>query len=240
MKKIIMAVFMLSIATSVYASGAKTRTINMREDMRTLLFDDAGATYTDPICLRILNMNQRWFASIKGIGKVDTILSVNDQIEYVLPADFISTDKVTIGIAGQNRHKALDRRAFARKEASEPTLGSDGDNPHTLRYNVIHGADSTGHGYYLQVDPAEALATEDTFFVYYAAEATDLTGDSTLTNIPYWGVDLVVLRSVMFGLWMNRENPTTALILPYIQKEFDRIYALHFTDRSAPIFKAGQ
>lgn len=240
MRRLLAVIIILLIAVNVYASGAKTRTIDMRKDMRTLLFDDAGATYTDDVCLKILNMRCRWYASLGGIGAVDTIVSVNGQIEYVLNADFISTNKVTIGVAGAGRHKSMDRRAFARTVPSEVTLGNEATNTHSLRYNVVNIADSTGHGFYLQVDPAESESTEDTFFVYYAAEATDLTGDSTLTNIPYSGVYLVTLGAVLDGLIMNRENPTAALAIPVVKQEFDRIFALIFVDRSAPIFKAGQ
>ncbi len=240
MKKILAIIFIVMVAVNVYASGAKTRTIDMRKDMRTLLFDDAGATYTDDVCLRLLNMRCRWYASLGGIGGADTILSVNGKVEYALNADFISTDKVVIGVSGQGRHKAMDRRTFARKDPSEETFGGGAGNTHSLRYNVVNIADSTGHGFYLQVDPPENESTTDTFFVYYAAEATDLTGDSTLTNIPYSGVYLVTLAAVLDGLIMNRENPTAAIAIPVVEKEFNRIFALIFVDRSAPIFKAGQ
>ncbi len=238
MKKLILsllAVLMMS-GFAVSADQDSVYTADMTAWMRTLLYDEAGNTYTDAVCLRLLNLNIRKFSPFVNIGGIDTILITDETVEYALDSDFISTDKVLIRRAGDGRDRALDYRALRRGDPSFKTLGEDAVSTHPRYFNVFNNGNE---GFYLKVDPPYTGSATDTVVVYYDAQSIILTAADTLTNIPYSAVSLIVYGAVLDGLIMDRDNPTAQIVMPYIDKQLGLILA-KLQERSDPVFKADQ
>jgi len=237
MRKLLISLIAFVLLLPVFAVAQDdVVTTDMREWMRTYLMDEGGATYTDAVCDRILNLRIRWYASTFGIMRMDTIETVDGQLDYALNADYIKTNKVGMIVAGTGREKALAFRAYRPGDASLKTYGHDGAQTHPLFYNVIQGSDS----YYLKLDPAENESTTDTVLVYYEAFGKELTEDTTQTNIPYNGIHLIIMGAVVDGLILNKDNPTTQIVLPFADKMFQEAYQLHKAEVSDPIFDASR
>ena len=239
MKKILILLICL-MAITASATDNKKYAMDFRTDVRTLFFDESGTVLTDDVFQRLFNMRLEWFATFCGIYKVDTIVTVNNQVNYTLNYDFIASDKVAIRRYGEYQHRSLDRRGFTRTEPTLSTLGQDNKTTHPAYYSIVQIADST---FILKLDSPENESTTDTIFVYYKAQPTKITGatqaikDSTVINVPYSGRFLVTYATYLDALMMNRENPVNQNVIPLVEKMFQQYFELYMRDYSVPEFR---
>lgn len=233
MKKILILLIGL-MAVTVSATDNKKYAMDFRTDVRTLFYDESGTVLTDDVFKRLFNMRLEWFATFCGIYKTDTIVTVNNQVDYTLNYDFISSDKVVIKRAGEYQHRALDRRAFTRTEPTLSTLGQDNKTTHPAYYSIVQVKDST---FTIKLDSPENESTTDTIFIYYRAQPTKVTGDSTVVNVPYSGRFLVTYATYLDALMMNRENPVNQNVIPLVEKMFQQYFELYMRDYSVPEFR---
>ena len=169
MKKILILLICL-MAITASATDNKKYAMDFRTDVRTLFFDESGTVLTDDVFQRLFNMRLEWFATFCGIYKVDTIVTVNNQVNYTLNYDFIASDKVAIRRYGEYQHRSLDRRGFTRTDPTLSTLGQDNKTTHPAYYSIVQIADST---FILKLDSPENESTTDTIFVYYKASSEE-------------------------------------------------------------------
>ena len=244
MRKLIIFVVLCLMAIPAMATDNIKYAIDLRTDLRTLFKDEGGQTLTDDVCDRLLNMRMEWFATLGGIGKVDTIETVNNKLDYLLNYDFIGTDKVAIKRAGETKHRALDRRAFVRTDPSLFTVGQDPTPTNPTTYTIVQVADST---WYLKLGAPESETTTDSIFVYYKAQATRIPvdslvdgtpADSVVINIPYAGRFLITYATFLDALIMNRDAPTINKgVLEIVKNNFDFYLQLYMRDYSVPEFR---
>ncbi len=234
MKKVILLILMLSLMLSVSASAANqdtVYTVDIRNWVRDFLDDQAGIYWTDVIVDRFINLACREVAAYGFIEGIDSVAIVGLTRRYPLPSDFISTRRVTVKHPDTgNRERTMLQRAFGREQPGLQVFGSDNPVDYPQYWSVVRdGKDTT----FLMVDPPPAVSPSDSYiFVYYRAQANELTGDSIITNVPYEAIPLVVLSTVRNCLIMNREDQTNQLMIPEVSKMYQTFFALILAQKS--------
>lgn len=228
MKKIIVLVALL-LSVNVYADDADTAT---QRELRTLVRDFLGGESTDSKWPdanidRQVNLGGQEYALLVGIPKLDTIVTTSGGTEYALNSDFLRIRGVAIyNENSDNREKALQYRSPRVLGSATKALGEDDDDTHPKYYTVTGG--ETNAGKFLKIDPPEEESDRDTLIIYYFAQANELGGADTLTNIPYEGIPMVVYAAVRNCLIKNREYPN----LPILQTMYDASRAVLIQEQS--------
>ena len=60
--------------------------------------------------------------------------------------------------------------------------------------------------------------------ITYNTYETELTGDSTITNIRYGGIPVVVYGTVLNCMIRNREDAFVQLIMPVVQAKYQIVF----------------
>lgn len=231
MKKIILLILMLSVSASA-ANQDTIYTIDIRNSVRDLLDDQSGIFWTDAIVDRFINLACREVAAYGFIEGIDSSAITANTRRYTLPDDFISTRRVTVRHADTGlRERTMLQRAFGREQPGLQVFGSDNPVDFPQYWSVVKdGKDTT----FLMVDPpSSSTPGSDAFiFVYYRAQANELTGDSTISNIPYEAKLLVVLSTVRNCLIMNREDQTSQFAAEIVNGMYKAYFALLLAQKS--------
>lgn len=237
MKKLICLLLLMLMVSPALAADQDTVT---QRDLRTGVRDLLGGietsnTWTDVIIDRTVMMGCREFATFIGIpAKVLQVTTTGVSV-YALPSDFLKIRGVTkYNEEADKRERRLLYRALRTSNEKEAGFGDDSDLDHPAYYTIT-GADSTGtkdRGWYLQIDPPEEEADRDTLYIYYYAQATELTATDTISNIPYHGFNLVVYSAYLNCLFKGRENPTIAAVIPTVEKQYTKYFDLLVRDQS--------
>lgn len=234
MKKILFLILMLSLMLSVSVSAANqdtVYTVDIRNSVRDFLDDQAGVFWTDAIVDRFINLACREVAAYGFVEGIDSVAIVGLTRRYPLPSDFISTRRVTVKHPDTgNRERTMLQRAFGREEPGRQVFGSDNPVDYPQYWSVVRdGKDTT----FLMVDPPPAVSPSDSYiFVYYRAQANELTADSTISNIPYEAKLLVVLSTVRNCLIMNREDQTSQFAAKIVDGMYQAYFALLLAQKS--------
>lgn len=232
MKKIVFLILFLILSASAFAANQDTTyTIDIRNSVRDFLDDQSGIFWTDAIVDRFINLACREVAAYGFVEGIDSVAIVGDQRRYPLPSDFISTRRVTVKHPDTgNRERTMLQRAFGREQPGLQVFGSDNPVDYPQYWSVVRdGKDTT----FLMVDPPPATSPVSSFiFVYYRAQANELTGDSTITNIPYEAKLLVVLSTVRNCLIMNREDQTSQFAAQIVNEMYKTYFALLLAQKS--------
>lgn len=230
-KMICLILFLLLSAPAFGANQDTVYTVDIRNWVRDFLDDQAGVFWTDAIVDRFINLACREVAAYGFIEGIDSTALTGLTRRYTLPDDFISTDRVTILHADtDDRERTMLERAFRRDEPGRQVFGSDNLLDWPQYWSVVSdGKDST----FLVVDPPSLVSSPTSFiFVYYRAQATELIADSTITNVPYEAVPLVILSAVRSCLIMNREDQTNQLVIPIVNEMYKTYFTLLLAQRS--------
>lgn len=232
MKKIVFLILFLILSASAFAANQDTiYTIDIRNSVRDLLDDQSGIFWTDAIVDRFINLACREVAAYGFVEGIDSMAVGGDTRRYPLPSDFVSTKRVTIKHPDTgNRERTMLQRAFGREEPGRQVFGSDNPVDYPQYWSVVRdGKDTT----FLMVDPPPATSPAASFiFVYYRAQANKLTGDSTISNIPYEAKSLVVLSTVRNCLIMNREDQTSQIAAKIVDGMYQAYFALLLAQKS--------
>jgi hypothetical protein len=239
MKKILIALLLCVMTSFAYGNSADTV---YAVDMQTLVKDMLGGTntgnlYTTAMIRSQLNLNCREYASIIGIPAEDTIVTLADSTDYTLNSDFWTIKGVVKLHDG--RKKMIRQKGVAEKSPYTKGIGEEEVDVNTvLYYTIKSGLDTITSMsrdvdttlinadaiYRLTLDRVSSVAGADTLIVSYNAQASELLGDSSITNIPYGGVPVVVYGTVLNCMIMNRENAFVQFLLPIVEKKYTQVF----------------
>jgi hypothetical protein len=217
MKKFLVILLLFLMITPAWSADADTtRLVNIRTWVRDLLgTTNANGRWTDGVINSQINLACREYATMIGIGKEDTITTTNGTTDYALNTDFW-TIKGVVKLSG-GRKVALRPKWIMSLRPNEKAIGEEAVDNHPA-YFVIKNQTIT-------LDPAETETTADTLIITYKAYATKLTGDSTISNIRYGGIPVVVYKTLLNCMIANREDQFCQLMIPFIEKEYATIFA---------------
>lgn len=232
MRKMICLILFLLLSVSAFGANQDTvYTVDIRNWVRDFLDDQSGIYWTDTIVDRFINLACREVAAYGFVEGIDSMAVGGDTRRYPLPSDFVSTKRVTIKHPDTgNRERTMLQRTFGREEPGRQVFGSDNPVDYPQYWSVVKdGKDTT----FLMVDPPPTVSPAASYiFVYYRAQANELTGDSTITNVSYEAIPLVVLSTVRNCLIMNREDQTNQLMMPEVSKMYQTYFALILAQKS--------
>ncbi len=216
MKQILTLLLLMLLAIPVYSADQDTV---YRIDIQTFVYDKLGgesSVWPASVVQSEINFNCREYATFIGISKEDTILTVNGLTDYTLNTDFWTVRgvvKLSDGRKKMLRRKGIDETAPHTKGFGEETITAN-----KIRYYGIKD------GQTIMIDPPESAATTDTIIISYNTYATELTGDSTITNIRYGGIPVVVWGTVLNCMIRNREDAFVQIVLPTVKEKYQMIF----------------
>jgi len=251
MKKLLMTILVLIItASSIQASNADTLTVaDLRKYVYNLLNDKDRTFWTTDIVDRFLDLSCREYALMGGIERIDSINITQWAQSKPLNDDFLKIKGVVMkdsigSTTGYARWKALKYRALRSVgDRNDQTLGGDhapatGTKP---EYYSIFGVKDTilnVTNYHIALDPPQSYVTPtELIIVFYYAQSVDLISDSTtVVNIPYSAVPLVVYNTVRMCFMMNREDAFAQMAYQWATDMYQLHYAMAVAERSDPDF----
>jgi hypothetical protein len=239
MKSIIFIIIILSMAFPVFADthppslSVATDSVylfQIRNGVRNLLGSSATANiWTDQIVDMEINASCRKFAMLQGIEVEDTVLTSQGLTDYALPNNVIDINSVFRLADG--RKAGLRIRESKVSNPAEKKMGDDNatSTDHPKYYRFCH----VGNSNLIRIDPPELNGITDTIIVDYAAYATNLTSDSTMTNIPYAGIELIIWDAYKRCLMMNRD-PLLPVVIVEVKDLYQTYFVLEINKKSEP------
>lgn len=216
MKKILILLVLVLMVIPAYGADADTVYIADIETWVTDLLNGTNATWTSAVIRSQINLACREYATLIGISKEDTILTVNSQTDYALNTDFWTVRGVLKLATG--RKKMLRRKGIDDSSPANKGMGEEDIDANLIQYYAIKD------GQTLIIDPPETDAGTDTLIVTYNVYATNLVGADSMTNIRYGGIPVIVYGTVLNCMIRNREDAFVQVMLPIVQAKYQTVF----------------
>lgn len=218
MKKILILLVLVLMTIPAYGADADTvYRINIENQIFNKLGGASSMWPASAVHFEI-ELNLREYATFVGIPKEDTILSVNGQTDYALNSDFISIRGV-LKLSG-GRKKMLRRKGADETSPVMKGIGEEQITVNQIQYYAIKPLKGSS---VIIFDPPENDAGTDTIIITYNAYAAKLTGDSTITDVPYGGIPVIIWGSTLNLMIRNRENTFVQLMLPTVAAKYGQV-----------------
>jgi hypothetical protein len=248
MKKtfILLIILLVGMLPTLMAADADSVTLaDLRASVRNLLGGTTiSAFWTNTMLDDFINASCRDYACISsiGIGNEDTIVTAGTTTDYGLPSDFI--EKTGVVRIENGRKKTLNNRGIDPVSPAELGLGADNassSNDHPRFYTIL----SSDSGYFIRLDPVQGpdSSSGDTILVDYKKYASSLDTATSVTNVPYQGINYIISRTFWCCCVAGRDQPGIALITPIAQKDYDEARASvlnRFSPKYDPNWKPAQ
>lgn len=216
MKKILTLLLLMLLAIPVYSADQDTVYIADIETWVVDLLNGITDMWTSTVIRSQINLAQREYATLIGITKEDTILTVNGQTNYALNSDFWSIRGVLKLSSG--RTKLMRQKGISVSAPQTKGLGEESIDTNKPKYYAIKD------GQTIIIDPPESGAATDTIIITYNVYATELAGADSMTNVPYGGIPVIVYGTVLNLMIRNREDAFVQIMLPVVQAKYQTIF----------------
>lgn len=216
MKKILILLVLVLMAIPAYGADEDTVYIADIETWVVDLLNGITDMWTSTVIRSQINLIQREYATLIGITKEDTILTVNGQTNYALNSDFW-TIRGVLKLSG-GRTKLMRQKGISVNAPQAKGLGEESIDTNKPKYYAIKD------GQTIIIDPPESGAATDTIIVTYNAYATELAGADSMTNVPYGGIPVIVYGTVLNLMVRNREDAFVQIMLPVVQAKYQTVF----------------